>query len=95
MASVGSSYWGYRCNQFVRVTIGVEETWLCPDCGSGFIEEIRTHTHSPFHRFPSPSMYVDDESVSEQRASPRIRLGPRNAGDRSLFNIVFFHEALN
>ncbi|XP_054785281.1 E3 ubiquitin-protein ligase RDUF1-like [Prosopis cineraria] len=88
MASVGSSYWCYRCNQFVRVRIGADETLLCPDCGSGFIEEIRTRTHSPFHRFPSPSIYVDDESSLEQGASPRIRRGPRNAGDRSPFNPV-------
>ncbi|KAI9072717.1 hypothetical protein K1719_045318 [Acacia pycnantha] len=88
MASVGSSYWCYRCNQFVRVRIGAEEILLCPDCGSGFIEEIRTRTHSPFNRFPSPSMFADDESISEQGASPRIRRGPRNAGDRSPFNPV-------
>ncbi|KAI9075337.1 hypothetical protein K1719_042742 [Acacia pycnantha] len=88
MASVGSSYWCYRCNQFVRVIIGV-------DCGSGFIEEIGTRTHSPFHQFPSPSMYVNDESISMQGANPRIRHGPRNASDRSPSNTVLFHEALN
>lgn len=88
MTSVGSSYWCYRCNQFIRVRIGAEDALLCPDCGSGFIEEIRTRTHSPFHRFPSPAMYVDDESSSEQGASPRLRRGRRNAGDRSPFNPV-------
>ncbi|KAK4265410.1 hypothetical protein QN277_026467 [Acacia crassicarpa] len=72
--TVGSSYWCYRCNRFVRVTIGVEETWRCPDCGSGFIEEIRTRTHSPFHRFPSPLMYADDESIPVRARSQPIDL---------------------
>ncbi|KAJ1402605.1 Zinc finger, RING-type [Sesbania bispinosa] len=48
MASLGSSFWCYRCNRIVRVPIVAEQepSLLCPDCASGFLEEIRNPTHS-------------------------------------------------
>ncbi|KAK7395262.1 hypothetical protein VNO78_15813 [Psophocarpus tetragonolobus] len=50
MASVGSSFWCYRCNRIVRVP-GASEPQedtlvLCPDCNSGFLEELQTPPHS-------------------------------------------------
>ncbi|KAK7292941.1 hypothetical protein RJT34_15799 [Clitoria ternatea] len=52
MASRGSSFWCYRCNRIVRVPIASEQdlTLLCPDCNSGFLEEIRNPTHSHLRR---------------------------------------------
>ncbi|KAI4354529.1 hypothetical protein L6164_003382 [Bauhinia variegata] len=88
MASMGSSYWCYRCNQFVRVRIDPEDDLLCPDCGAGFVEEIRTPNRSSFHRFPAAAMYVDDGSNSEHGSNQRLRRGRRNGGDRSPFNPV-------
>ncbi|KAK7339676.1 hypothetical protein VNO77_20357 [Canavalia gladiata] len=56
MASPGSSFWCYRCNRIVRVPIVAEQdpTLLCPDCNSGFLEEIRnpaiSHSHDASRR---------------------------------------------
>ncbi|ESW12503.1 hypothetical protein PHAVU_008G118600 [Phaseolus vulgaris] len=53
MASLGSSsssFWCYRCNRVVRVSLATEgqpdPTILCPDCHSGFLEELHTPPHS-------------------------------------------------
>ncbi|XP_044474357.1 E3 ubiquitin-protein ligase RDUF2-like [Mangifera indica] len=40
MASRGSSYWCYRCSRFTRVRARTQDTIVCPDCGTGFIEEV-------------------------------------------------------
>ncbi|XP_027352572.1 E3 ubiquitin-protein ligase RDUF1-like [Abrus precatorius] len=52
MESPGSSFWCYRCNRIVRVPMVSEQdpTLLCPDCNSGFLEEIRNPTLSHSRR---------------------------------------------
>ncbi|KAG4936657.1 hypothetical protein AAZX31_18G167700 [Glycine max] len=48
MASLGSpssSFWCYRCNRIVRVPQN-DAVLLCPDCNSGFLEELQTPPHS-------------------------------------------------
>ncbi|KAG5106466.1 hypothetical protein JHK82_043436 [Glycine max] len=47
MASLGSpsSFWCYRCNRIVRVPQN-HAVLLCPDCNSGFLEELQTPPHS-------------------------------------------------
>ncbi|KAF5476094.1 hypothetical protein F2P56_007834 [Juglans regia] len=88
MASMGSSYWCYRCNRFILVRVRANDTFLCPDCGGGFVEEIRTPTRSPLHRFPAASVYIDDPPIPEHNAIPRLQRSRRNGGDRSPFNPV-------
>ncbi|BAT84482.1 E3 ubiquitin-protein ligase RDUF1-like [Vigna umbellata] len=52
MASLrsSSSFWCYRCNRVVRVSLVAEPqrdpTILCPDCHSGFLEEVQTPPQS-------------------------------------------------
>ena len=89
MASIGSSYWCYRCNRFIRVRVRAQDTVICPDCSGGFVEEIRTPTRSPLHRFPAAAMYIDPNPPnSDQNPIPRLRRSRRNGGDRSPFNPV-------
>jgi E3 ubiquitin-protein ligase RNF115/126 len=90
MASMGSSYWCYRCNRFIRVRVREQDTVICPDCSGGFVEEIRTPTRSPLHRFPATAaMYIDPiPPNSDQNPIPRLRRSRRNGGDRSPFNPV-------
>ncbi|KAB1220833.1 E3 ubiquitin-protein ligase RING1 [Morella rubra] len=88
MASMGSSYWCYRCNRFIRVRVRSQETILCPDCGGGFIEEIRNPSRSPLQRFPAAAMYIENPPNAEHNAIPRVRRGRGNGGDRSPFNPV-------
>ncbi|KAJ7950284.1 E3 ubiquitin-protein ligase RING1-like [Quillaja saponaria] len=88
MASVGSSFWCYRCNRFIRARVRAQDTVLCPDCGAGFIEEISTPTRSPVQRFPAAALYVDNGSNSEHSISPTLQRSRRNGGDRSPFNPV-------
>lgn len=87
MASVGSSFWCYRCSSFVRVW--AQDTILCPDCGGGFVEEIENHSRSPRHRrFPAAAMYVENSPNLDRNLSLRFRRSRRNGGDRSPFNPV-------
>lgn len=68
-----SSYWCYRCSRFVRV-FSRDDVVSCPDCDSGFIEEIENTPHgihsTDIHRgagpgpgpgrmrFPAAAMYM-------------------------------------
>ncbi|GMY14518.1 E3 ubiquitin-protein ligase RDUF1-like [Fagus crenata] len=92
MALTGSPYWCHRCNRFIRVRVRVEDTILCPDCGGGFVEEIRSPTRSPLHRFPAvaAAMYIENPPNPDHTAIPipRLRRSRRNGGDRSPFNPV-------
>ncbi|KAJ7961394.1 E3 ubiquitin-protein ligase RING1-like [Quillaja saponaria] len=88
MASVGSSYWCYRCNRFIRARVRAQDTILCPDCGAGFIEEISSPTRSPLHRFPATAVYLDNGTNSEHSISPTLLPSRRNGGERSPFNPV-------
>ncbi|CAK9157304.1 unnamed protein product [Ilex paraguariensis] len=92
--SNSSSYWCYRCNRFIRVLN--QDSATCPDCNSGFIEEIDTPTRSGLsdsrrRLFPAAAaMYmVGNNRISDsQNSSPRIRRSRRNGGERSPFNPV-------
>ncbi|KAL8539073.1 hypothetical protein ACS0TY_000896 [Phlomoides rotata] len=94
---MSSTYWCYRCNRFVRV--GSPDSVACPDCNSGFIEEVETPTRSSLsdsrrRRFPAAAMYMvrtpdsGPASGSGAGSSPRLRRSRRNGGDRSPFNPV-------
>ncbi|CAH9103897.1 unnamed protein product [Cuscuta epithymum] len=87
--SASSTYWCYRCDRFVRVWS--QYSVACPDCGSGFIEEVDTPTRSVApesrrSRFSTPSSNQNAGSGSD--SSPRVRRSRRNGGDRSQFNPV-------
>ncbi|XP_044509298.1 probable E3 ubiquitin-protein ligase RHC2A [Mangifera indica] len=67
MSSVvsSSSYWCYSCSRFVRVLN--QDAIICPDCDSGFVEEIENPPrgiqttdiqHRRLRRFPAGSMYM-------------------------------------
>ncbi|KAL5567553.1 hypothetical protein UlMin_024128 [Ulmus minor] len=96
MSSARSSYWCYRCSRFIRVWN--EDSVVCPDCGSGFVEEIdnpplTAHVDSRRRRFPAAAMYMiggnRSGSNSDRNSSgPVLRRTRRNGGDRSPFNPV-------
>ncbi|KAL5740571.1 hypothetical protein ACOSP7_029457 [Xanthoceras sorbifolium] len=88
MASMGNSYWCYRCNRFLRIRVRTEDSISCPDCSSGFIEQVETPSGSPPQRLPAAAMYVDSQQNPEPITSPRLRRTRRNGGDRSPFNPV-------
>ncbi|CAA2934530.1 probable E3 ubiquitin-protein ligase RHC2A [Olea europaea var. sylvestris] len=99
--SMNSAYWCYRCNRFVRVW--TQDSIACPDCNSGFVEEIENSTGSSLsdsrrRRFPASAMYMMRNPESgpgslsgsgpSSGSSPRLRRNRRNGGDRSPFNPV-------
>lgn len=87
MAASGSSFWCYRCNRFIRVW--AQDAILCPDCGSGFVEQINNLSRSPRRRrLPGSAMYLENRNALDQDPVPRIRRARRSGGDRSLFNPV-------
>ena len=90
MDSVRLSYWCYRCNRFIRVRVRAQDTVICPDCGGGFVEEVRTPNRSPIHdRFPAAAMYLDNAPNPEPPSpGPRLRRSQRSSRDRSPFNPV-------
>lgn len=67
---------------------------VCPDCNSGFVEEIEqpprlVHVDSRRRRFPAAAMYmIGHRPNSEQNPRPPLRRTRRNGGDRSPFNPV-------
>lgn len=67
---------------------------LCPDCDSGFVEEIE-HTPRPGRvdsrrrRFPAAAMYmIGNHPGSDHNLRPALRRSGRNGGDPSPFNPV-------
>ncbi|BBG97989.1 RING-H2 finger C2A [Prunus dulcis] len=63
MSAATPSYWCYRCSRFVRVLndVAVSSSVLCPDCGSGFVEDIDNPTRSDsrrVRRIPAAAMYM-------------------------------------
>ncbi|XP_022941698.1 probable E3 ubiquitin-protein ligase RHC2A [Cucurbita moschata] len=91
--AAASSYWCYRCSRFVRASN--QESVVCPDCNSGFVEQIdhplslRNMETAPRRRFPASAMYmIGHRSNSRQNLGSAIRRPRRNGGDRSPFNPV-------
>ncbi|KAH0692583.1 hypothetical protein KY285_019680 [Solanum tuberosum] len=95
---MSSTYWCYRCNRFYRVWS--EESIACPDCNTGFVEEIEAPTRSTLsgsrrRRIPPAVMQTAARSTEQSPASgygsgssPGVRRNRRNTGDRSPFNPV-------
>ncbi|GLT93065.1 hypothetical protein SLE2022_108710 [Rubroshorea leprosula] len=83
-----SSYWCYRCSRFVR--IWNRDSIACPDCNSGFIEEIENSPRSLFGSargsgmFPTAGMYM----INSPDGSSPSRVLRRNRRDRTTFNPV-------
>ncbi|CAK8566599.1 unnamed protein product [Lathyrus sativus] len=94
MSTETISYWCYRCSRFVR--LGRQETVVCPDCDSGFLEEVDqpSRSISRRRRFPAAAMYMIGQrpgSGSDHNHNfrpPSFRSTRRNGGDRSPFNPV-------
>ncbi|KAI4307608.1 hypothetical protein L6164_030780 [Bauhinia variegata] len=92
MSAGTSSYWCYRCSRFVREWR--QDLVVCPDCESGFVEEIEHPARSvPVvpgrRRFPAAAMYmIGHRPTSDQNSRPALRRTRRNGGDRSTFNPV-------
>lgn len=90
-----SSHWCYRCNKFVRVwRLGMP---ICPDCDSGFLEDVEQSTHSANTvggrrmRFPmAAAMYMIGHRNNNynQNTFRRRRRNNVNGGDISPFNPI-------
>ncbi|GMI87157.1 BCA2 zinc finger ATL 11, RING-H2 finger C2A [Hibiscus trionum] len=82
-----TSYWCYRCNRVIRLLN--QDTVSCPDCYSGFVEEIGNNPEAarPVHvggnGLTTEAMYTNPTSDSTV-----LRRGRRNGGNRSPFNPV-------
>lgn len=71
---------------------------VCPDCDSGFVEEIENpprsvHVDSRRRRFPAAAMYMIGahraaSNSDRSNSGPGLRRTRRNGGDRSPFNPV-------
>ncbi|WCJ19649.1 RING/U-box superfamily protein [Euphorbia peplus] len=99
MSSPSSSpspyYWCYRCSRFIRVGSGSDERITsCPDCESGFVEELEIGEDVSGQRFPPPAPdsapAVPSPAMLMMGAADR---GPgrrtrRITGDRSPINPV-------
>ena len=91
---MSSSYWCYRCSRFVRVWR--QDVVICPDCDSGFVEQIEhpsrsVHVEARRRRFPAAAMYmIGPRPTTDQNSRPPVapRRSRRNGGDRSPFNPV-------
>lgn len=92
---MSGTYWCYRCDRFVRVWD--QDSVACPDCYSGFIEEIDAPTRSFLSesrrsRFAESAAFVmqssDQNTAPGSGSSPGVRRSRRNGGDRSPFNPV-------
>ena len=100
MASTTSSYWCYRCSRFVRVWNEDEDSVVCPDCDTGFIEAIENpptrslQVGSRRSRFPAAAMYMIGggnrigSNSDRNNSGPILRRNRRIGGDRSPFNPV-------
>ncbi|KAK8515033.1 hypothetical protein V6N13_121982 [Hibiscus sabdariffa] len=83
-----ASYWCYRCNRVIRLLN--QDTVSCPDCSSGFVEEIGNNpeaaraVHVGSNGLTPAAVYSNNTS-SETSV---IRRGRRNGGNRSPFNPV-------
>ncbi|KAF5733831.1 hypothetical protein HS088_TW16G00272 [Tripterygium wilfordii] len=92
VVAAAASYWCYRCRRFVRVWSPY--TVICPDCNSGFVEEIDNRPRAiqadaRRRRFPAAAMYmVGNRSNLDQSPTPAVRRTRRVSGDRSLINPV-------
>ncbi|KAL3650180.1 hypothetical protein CASFOL_006583 [Castilleja foliolosa] len=108
MSISSSTYWCYRCNRFVRILN--KDCVNCPDCNSGFVEEIEDPNRSSLsdsrrRRFPAADMYMPrtpesgpgsgSGSGTVSVSSPRLRRSRRNGGDRSPFNPVIVLRGAN
>uniref|UniRef100_A0A6M2F1I2 RING-type E3 ubiquitin transferase n=1 Tax=Populus davidiana TaxID=266767 RepID=A0A6M2F1I2_9ROSI len=88
------SYWCYRCNRFVQVWR--QDSVTCPECESGFIEEIENPPHMiqteasrERHRRLSPAagtMFMIGNRSNPHRRNRRG--GAAGSGDRSPINPV-------
>ena len=91
---MSSSYWCYRCSRFVRVWR--QDVVICPDCDSGFVEQIEhpsrsVHVEARRRRLPATAMYmIGPRPTTDQNSRPPVapRRSRRNGGDRSPFNPV-------
>ncbi|KAH6827232.1 hypothetical protein C2S53_000752 [Perilla frutescens var. hirtella] len=103
---MSSTYWCHNCNHFVRVWN--PDSIDCPDCNTGFLEEVENPTPSSLSdsirlRFPAAAMHMmrtpDPCPVSGpgsgSGSSPRLRRSRRNGGDRSPFNPVILLRGTN
>eukprot|EP00257_Ricinus_communis_P022569 XP_015582334.1 E3 ubiquitin-protein ligase RDUF2 [Ricinus communis] len=92
-------YWCYRCSRFVQASWRrqeQEEEITCPDCASGFLEQLEIQENAAAaadagRRFHSPSassaamLMVGTLPAADNNSLRRTR---RNAGDRSPINPV-------
>ncbi|KAH9736023.1 hypothetical protein KPL71_017940 [Citrus sinensis] len=88
MSSIGLSYWCYRCNRIIRIQSRTEDAIVCPDCHTGFIEQIETIQRPSNERYPAAEMYLEDTQNPETFPTTRFGRTRRNGGDRSPFNPV-------
>lgn len=89
LETTSSSYWCYRCSQFVRVWS--PDAIVCPDCDSGFIEEVE-NPPGPIPRggFPAAAMHMLAGNHPNPDQNTRLGFGRsrRSSGNRSPFNPV-------
>lgn len=86
---MSSTYWCYRCNRFYRVWS--EESITCPDCNTGFVEEIEAPTRSTLsgsrrRRFPPAAVMnaahnTDPSNVSGYGSGSGLRPLPASMSE--------------
>ncbi|XAR68930.1 Ubiquitin--protein ligase [Bertholletia excelsa] len=87
MASHGSSYWCHGCHGLVRIR--AQDSILCSNCGSGFLEEIdHLQSHRPRWSQVSADMNMNASPSSINESTPRISRQWRNTDDRYPFNPI-------
>ncbi|XP_050385506.1 probable E3 ubiquitin-protein ligase RHC2A [Argentina anserina] len=69
MSATTSSYWCYRCSRFIGVLSAGDSPVVCPDCGSGFVEETGD---------PNRSVYVDSRRRVSS-AAPMYMIGANHS----------------
>ncbi|KAL6131493.1 hypothetical protein ACLB2K_069868 [Fragaria x ananassa] len=86
MSATTSCCWCYRCSRFVRVlSAAADLPVVCPDCGSGFVEEIGNPARSAVHVDSHPRATPAPASMYMTGANHLSGSNPRrnNGGDRS------------
>ncbi|KAM3399717.1 hypothetical protein ACQJBY_004879 [Aegilops geniculata] len=92
-ASASASYWCYSCDRFVRAAAAPEGGGdvACPDCGGGFLEEMRRTPPAPAYLRRPRAHHANDLRLRRSRRAAAAAAAAASAGgggDRAPFNPV-------
>ncbi|VAH12566.1 unnamed protein product [Triticum turgidum subsp. durum] len=90
--AASASYWCYSCDRFVRAAASPEGGGdvACPDCGGGFLEEMRRTPPAPAYLRRPRAHHANDLRLRRSRraAAAASASGGGGGGDRAPFNPV-------